>query len=115
VPIVHPKRVRATYPVQRFNSTVTKPGKVTDGTYLITVRGLAGPSVRAAFDDVEISAVGDTTVLRRPGTDQAALHGLFHRIENLGLEVIDVHLESAESTARPYLMTADSTSVDVAD
>ena len=67
-----------------------------DGTYVITVRGVAGPAVRAAFDDVEVSAVGDTTVLRRAGADQAALHGLFRRIENFGLDVIDVHLESTE-------------------
>jgi hypothetical protein len=69
---------------------------MTDGTYVITVRGVAGPWVRAAFDDVELSVVGDTTVLRRAGTDQAALHGLLHRIEDLGLEVIGVHLEPAE-------------------
>jgi hypothetical protein len=75
---------------------VTRPGKVTDGTYVITVRGVAGPAVRAVFDDVELSVVGDTTVLRRAGTDQAALHGLLHRIQDLGLEVIDVHLEPAE-------------------
>jgi hypothetical protein len=73
-----------------------KPGNVTNGTYVITVRGVAGPSVRAAFDDVQVSVVGDTTVMRRAGTDQAALHGLLHRIENLGLEVIEVHLEPAE-------------------
>ena len=35
-----------------------------------------GPCVRVAFDDVELSVVGGTTVLRRAGTDQAALHGL---------------------------------------
>jgi hypothetical protein len=75
---------------------VTRPGKVTDGTYVITVRGVAGPSVRAVFDDVELSVVGDTTVLRCAGTDQAALHGLLHRIEDLGLEVVDVHLEPTE-------------------
>ena len=69
---------------------------MTDGTYVITVRGAAGPAVRAAFDDVEVSVVGDTTVLRRAGTDQAALHGLLHRIQDLGLEVLDVHLEPAE-------------------
>jgi hypothetical protein len=69
--------------------------KMTDGTYAITVRGVAGPSVRAALDDVQVSVVGDTTVLRRAGTDQAALHGLLNRIQDLGLEVIDVHLESA--------------------
>ena len=42
-----------------------RPEKVTDGTYVITVRGAAGSFVRAAFDDMEVSAAGDTTVLRR--------------------------------------------------
>jgi hypothetical protein len=73
-----------------------KPGNVTDGTYAITVRGVAGPSVRAALHDVEISVAGDTTVLRRAGADQAALHGLLNRIQDLGLEIIDLHLEPAE-------------------
>jgi hypothetical protein len=69
---------------------------MTEGTYVITVRGVAGPAVRAALDDVAISAADDTTVLRRAGTDQAALHGLLQRIQDLGLEILDVHLESAE-------------------
>jgi hypothetical protein len=73
-----------------------RPGKVNGSTYVITVRGAAGPSVRALFDDVQLSVVGDTTVMRRAGTDQAALHGLLDRIRDLGLEVIDVHLDSAE-------------------
>ena len=71
---------------------------MTDGTYVITVRGIAGPWVRAAFDDVAMSTAGDTTVLRRDETDQAALHGLLRRIQDLGLELLDVHLESAEPT-----------------
>ena len=70
---------------------------MTDGTYVITVRGVAGSFVRAAFDDVEVSAAGDTTMLRSAGADQAALHGLLHRIQDLGLEIVGVHLESAES------------------
>ena len=73
-----------------------RPGKVTDGTYVITVRGVAGPSVRAALHDVELSVASDTTVLRRAGTDQAALRGLLHRIQDLGLEVIEIHLDPAE-------------------
>ena len=67
-----------------------------DGTYVITVRGSAGRGVRAFFDDTEVSVAGDTTVLRRAGTDQAALHGLLQRIQDLGLEVLDLHLETAE-------------------
>ena len=69
-----------------------RSGKVTNGTYVITVRGAAGPAVRAAFDDVAVSVAGDTTVLRSAGADQAALHGLFHRIQDLGLDVVEVHL-----------------------
>jgi hypothetical protein len=68
---------------------------VADGAYVITVRGAAGPWVRGAFDDTEVSVVGDTTVLRRPGADQAALHGLLRRIEDLGLELLDVRREPA--------------------
>ena len=75
---------------------MTKPGEVTDGTYVSTVRGSAGPWVRAFFDDTEVSVVGDTTLLRRAGADQAALYGLLRRIEDLGLELLDVHRESAE-------------------
>jgi hypothetical protein len=40
---------------------------------VITVRGVAGPAVRAAFGDVEVSAVGDTTVLRRAGYAASSL------------------------------------------
>jgi hypothetical protein len=69
---------------------------MTDGTYVITVRGIAGPRERVALDDVAVSAVSDTTLVRRAGTDQAALHGLLRRIHDLGLDVLDVHLESAE-------------------
>jgi hypothetical protein len=69
---------------------------MTEGTYVVIVRGVAGPAVRAALDDVAVSAAGDTTVLRRARTDQAALHGLLQRIQDLGLELLDVHLEPAE-------------------
>jgi hypothetical protein len=74
---------------------VTKPGNVADGAYVITVRGFAGPWVRGVFDDTEVSVAGDMTVLRCAGADQAALRGLLHRIEDLGLELLDVRRESA--------------------
>ena len=66
-----------------------------DSAYVITVRGVAGPWVRGVFDDTEISVVGDTTVLRCAGADQAALYGLLRRIQDLGLELLDVHQEPA--------------------
>jgi hypothetical protein len=88
--------VWATHPVRRLSEYVTKPAGVTNGIYVITVRGSAGPWVRAVFDDTEVSVAGDTTVLRRAGTDQAALHGLLQRVRDLGLELLDVRRESAE-------------------
>jgi hypothetical protein len=72
------------------------PREVIEGTYVITVRGVAGPWVRAAFEDTEVSVVGDTTVLRCTGTDQAALYGLLRRIQDLGLELLGVRREPAE-------------------
>ena len=69
---------------------------MTDSTYVITVRGIADPWVRDVFDDTEVSVMGDTTVLRRAGTDQAALHGLLRRIQDLGLELLDIRREPAE-------------------
>jgi hypothetical protein len=68
---------------------------MTDGTYVITVRGVAGPWVRGVFDDTEVNVAGETTVLRRAGTDQAALHDLLRRIQDLGIELLDVHREPA--------------------
>jgi hypothetical protein len=88
------------YAVPRFAIQVMKPGKVTDSTYVITVRGAVGPWVRAALDDAEVRVVDDTTVLRRAETGQAALHALLRRIQDLGLELLDVHLESAEPGIR---------------
>ena len=66
-----------------------------DGALVITVRGVAGAWVRGVFDDTEVSVAGDTTVLRCAGADQAALYGLLHRIEGLGLELLDVRREAA--------------------
>ena len=63
------------------------------GTLVITVRGVAGPSVQQAFADLEVTVVGGSTLFRVQDADQSALHGLLQRIQNLGLEVVDVHLE----------------------
>lgn len=60
--------------------------------YEITFSGQAGRTLRAQFDDCEVSTGPDTTTLRVDLPDQAALSGLVQRIAGLGLVVIDVHL-----------------------
>ncbi len=61
-------------------------------TYEITFNGRAGATLRAEFDDCEVSIRSDTTTLRAELPDQGALAGLVQRIAGLGLEVVDLHL-----------------------
>jgi len=66
-------------------------------TYEITFRGQAGRTLRAQFDDCEVTMSPEMTTLRAELPDQAALHGLVERIVGLGLEIIDVHLVTQRS------------------
>lgn len=61
-------------------------------TYEITFSGQAGRTLRAQFDDCQVTTRPDTTTLRAELPDQAALPGLVERIVGLGLEIIEVHL-----------------------
>jgi hypothetical protein len=61
-------------------------------TYEITFTGEAGATVRAAFDDCQVTTGAGTTTLRAELPDQAALVGLIQRINGLRLEVIQVQL-----------------------
>jgi hypothetical protein len=60
---------------------------------VVTVRGAAGPAVQSAFDDVELVIHESTTDLRPEGNDQAVLHALLRRAQDLGLEVVEVRRE----------------------
>jgi hypothetical protein len=61
-------------------------------TYEITFTGQAGPTLRAEFDDCQVTTGPGTTTLRAELPDQAALSGLVQRITSLRLEVIHLHL-----------------------
>ena len=61
-------------------------------TYEITFTGRVGTTLRAEFDDCEVTLGPGTTTLRAEVPDQGALSGLMNRITGLGLEVIDMHL-----------------------
>jgi hypothetical protein len=57
--------------------------------YEIRVDGHLGPRWAAWFDELSITSEPDgTTVLRGTVIDQAALHGLLHKLRDLGIPLI---------------------------
>jgi hypothetical protein len=58
--------------------------------YEIVVRGVAGPGVRSAFAEFDVSVDDSCTRLRAVLADQAALFGALDRARDLGLEVIEL-------------------------
>ena len=63
-------------------------------TYEISFAGPAGPTVRAEFDDCEITTAPGATTLRADLPDQCALSGLIQRIIDLRLDITRVLLIS---------------------
>ena len=59
-------------------------------TYEITFVGEAPPAIRAVFEDFEVEPGQGTTTLRGSSMDQAALHGAIDRLQDLGLELVQV-------------------------
>jgi len=82
--------------------------QVRSRTYEIAFTGQAGTTVRAEFDDCQITLSPDRTTLRAELPDQAALIGLIQRIVSLRLELIHVLLvppgspESAQVSPQDY-------------
>jgi hypothetical protein len=58
--------------------------------FTVVLRGQAGPTVLAAFDEFEVSVECDMTLIRGIYADQAALFGVLERVQKLGLEVVSV-------------------------
>jgi hypothetical protein len=61
---------------------------------VITVTGEMDQRLRAEFeefDGVEITVDHSVTRLRCTSCDASLLHGILHRIDTLGLELLDVH------------------------
>lgn len=56
--------------------------------YEIYVRGPVGPTIAEALNTLSVERRGAVTVLNAPVPDQAALYGLLHRLEELGLELL---------------------------
>lgn len=67
---------------------------VADGSvprYEIRVKGCLAPRWSAWFDGFDVAATADgTTVISGPVVDQAALHGLLHRLRDVGIPLLSL-------------------------
>ena len=64
-------------------------------TYEVTFLGQAGTTVRAEFEDCEVSLGQDTTTLRVELPGQPALWGIIERMMEFGLRLIDLRVLTA--------------------
>ena len=65
-------------------------GAVMRHVYVITVTGEMDESLRAEFEEVEISADRGVSRLRVVSADASVLHGVLNRVDAFGLELLDV-------------------------
>jgi hypothetical protein len=63
---------------------------VPDTRYEIRIRGRVSAAVLETFGAMESDVEPVETILHGPVRDQAELHGLLHRLQSLGLELIEV-------------------------
>jgi hypothetical protein len=63
---------------------------VPDTRYEIRIKGRVSAAVLETFGAMESDVEPVETILHGPVRDQAELHGLLHRLQSLGLELIEV-------------------------
>ncbi len=74
--------------------------------YEIRVQGHLHPRWAAWFDGLDLAEeTGGVTVLHGPVVDQAALHGLLHKLRDVGLPLVSVsqvdEVDASTSTPDP--------------
>jgi hypothetical protein len=75
-----------------MSSTPAPAGRWNDaGLYEIRLKGHLDARWAAWFDGLTLTQDNDgTTVIRGPVIDQAALHGLLHKVRDIGLPLVSV-------------------------
>ena len=66
------------------------PDVSTDQRYEIRLGGRLADRWSAWFDGFDLTVEGDATVLRGEVADQAALHGVLHKVRDLGIPLISL-------------------------
>ena len=81
-----------------MTATQARPGPRWPVSYQIRIRGRLGRTMRAAFPTLHAQADAADTVLTGTLADQAALYGVLHQIEALGLELLELRRLPGEAT-----------------
>jgi hypothetical protein len=70
--------------------------------YEIRIQGWLDDRWSSWFDDLDLSHTDDgITVLRGPVADQAALHGLLHKLRDLGVPLLSVTRTDLDNPSNP--------------
>lgn len=73
-----------------------------DWWYEIRIQGRLDDRWSTWLDDIDLSHTDDgTTVLRGPVADQAALHGLLHKLRDLGVPLLSVTRATRSNSSDP--------------
>jgi hypothetical protein len=88
-------QVRANGPERDRTTDPTGWASAADHTgiqqYEIRVKGHLGSRWSAWFDGLSLTSEDDgTTVIRGPVVDQAALHGLLHKLRDVGISLVSL-------------------------
>jgi hypothetical protein len=82
--------MRATDDAEHTNSTASTASAAGD-RYELRVQGRIGPSWEAYFDGMTVSLRDDgTTAISGTVVDQAALHGLLHKLRDIGIPLLSL-------------------------
>ena len=65
----------------------------------VTLRGEAGPAVRAALAPFRVDVGDGQTIVHGDVADQAALFGLLDRLRDLGIEIAEVRFPDPDHPA----------------
>ena len=70
--------------------------------YEIRIQGRLDDRWSSWFDDLDLSHTDEgITVLRGPVVDQAALHGLLHKLRDLGVALLSVTQTDPDNPSNP--------------
>ena len=75
-------------------------GQPDAASYQLVVRGELNDKYAYLFEGMQMARLGGTTVIAGRVRDQAELHGLIERIEELGLELLSVQQQAGDKRER---------------